>query len=156
MKVIDYQKYEKPSDFVKFHEGKNIIQIVSKGILVKRHGMKTAQRYIPLGVCTEDDTCQFCKDGNEPKLKWSWLVYLPETNQIRLLDAGVMIGDQICQLAKSSDPQTYEIIITRTGAGRQTKYQVAKGGAANLTPQIRGMIEPTKEFLFNKYFKEAK
>lgn len=154
MKQIDYKTYTKPSDFVKFGEGRTVIQIISNGILVKKHGMKTAQRYVPLGICTEKPDCQYCKDGNEPKMKWSWIVCLPDSKEVKLLDAGVMIGNQICEIAKvQGDPQEYELVITRSGTGRQTKYTVSKGDKCKLNPIDLKLFEPQKMFLKNKYFK---
>jgi len=65
--------------------------------MVKKHGMKTATSYVPLGTCTEKPDCEWCLKGNEPKLKWMWVAYV--NTEVKVLDVGPMVGDGICQSA---------------------------------------------------------
>jgi len=156
MHKIDYKTYTKPSDFVRFLEGETRLVIVSGGGMVKKHGMKTAKGYVPLGDCTETPDCKFCLQGNEPKLKWIWIAFLPKERQVKVLDVGPMIGDAICKEAreKGIDPNGYEVIINRTGTGRNTQYVTNLGAKVTPTPADLAFIEPSKKFLIKKYFEK--
>lgn len=156
MKRIDYKTYTKPSDFVRFLAGETKLVIVSGGGMVKKHGMKTAKGYIPLGDCTETPECEFCLKGNEPKLKWVWIVFNQKDRQVKVLDVGPMIGDAICKEAqeKGIDPNGYEVIINRSGTGRSTSYITNLGVKVTLTPTDLAFIEPAKKFLVKKYFEK--
>lgn len=151
---IDYQKYEKPSDFVRFPVGQTRLVIVSNGGMVKKHGMKTAKSYVPLGDCTETPDCKFCLQGNEPKQKWIWIVFNPKDRQVKVLDVGPMIGDAICKQAqeKGVDPNGYEVVIDRTGTMRSTQYTTTIGSKFALTDKDLAFIKPAKKFLVKKYF----
>src|SRR6185312_1680175 len=113
MKKIDYTTYTKPSDFTRFLQGDTMVRIISNGVLVKKHGMKTATGYIPLGDCTERADCDQCLKGNEPKQKWTWICLVRGTNEVKILDVGAMVGDAICKIAQArkQDPQEYDLII---------------------------------------------
>lgn len=156
MHKIDYKTYTKPSDFVRFLAGETKLVIVSGGGMVKKHGMKTAKGYIPLGDCTERPDCEFCLKGNEPKLKWIWIVFNQKDRQVKILDVGPMIGDAICKQAqeKGIDPNGYEIIINRVGTGRTTQYTTNIGAKIDLNPADLAFIEPAKNFLIKKYFEK--
>lgn len=152
MQKIDYKTYEKPSDFIKFNQGENRVRIISDGVFVKRHGMKTATHYIPLGNCTEDGNCEHCAKGLEPKQKWTWVIYSLDKKDVFVLDAGVQIGDQICQIAKDSgDPKAYDLIILRSGVQRNTKYTVKKTDPTKFDQELINLIKAKKAFLEKKY-----
>lgn len=152
MKAINYQNYIKPSDFLVFPEGESKIRIVSNGGIGKKHGMKTATGFIPLGECTETESCEFCMKGNEPKMKWMWIVYSYSQDDVKLLDTGPMVGDAICKIAqkRNQDPQEYDLIIKRVGQGRSSKYSVSMGDIKAFT--VTSLIKSKKQFLINKYF----
>ena len=149
MKRIDLKTYKKPTDFVKFEVGETKIILVSEGGMLKKHGMKTATSYIPLGTCTEKPDCEFCLKGNEPKLKWMWVAYV--NNEVKVLDVGPMVGDGICQSAiENSLPEFNNAIfsINRIGTQRNTKYTVKYLG------QNKDKLdtENAKKLLVKKYF----
>jgi hypothetical protein len=153
MKKIDYQHYEKPSDFAKFPEGNTVIRIVSSGVLTKKHGSRMGGRFVPLGECTETADCPFCKQGSEPKLKWSWIVYLPATKQLKVLEVGPQVGDQICVIAKQhGDPQEYNLKVFKKGTGQSSQYAVTKGEPLKLLADEEEFIKQSKPFLIKKYF----
>jgi len=154
MHKIDYTNYKKPTDFTHFEQGDTILRIISSGGMVKKHGMKTASGYIPLGDCTETPDCEQCLKGNEPKLKWIWIAYIRKTKEVKILDVGAMIGDAICKMAQEhkKDPQEFDVVINRAGLGLRTKYKVSYLEGTKLTEdEIKQTTHP-KQFLIKKYF----
>lgn len=158
MKKIDYSSYQKPSDFVRFPQGDTTIRILSSGGLVKKHGMKTANGFIPLGDCTEQPDCPQCLKGNEPKQKWVWICLVRKTNEVKILDVGPQIGDAICKIGqqREQDPQEYDLVIHRVGENRETKYTVKPGEVKPITEAETKMVSPMKQFLIKKYFASDK
>ena len=155
MHKINYASYKTPSDFVRFEQGDNKVIIISGGGMVKKHGMMTARGYVPMGDCTEKPDCPQCLKGNEAKLKWIWIAYLPTDKQVRVLDVGKSIGDAICKIAQEKgleDLTGYQFNIIRTGINKETKYQVVFVSKVNLSDEEVAFIEPYKKFLINKYF----
>jgi hypothetical protein len=154
MKKIDYTNYKKPSDFMSFSEGENRIRIVSTGVIGFQHVMKTANRFVNLGLCTEDSTCEHCAKGYEPKRVWKWIVLDYSDMRIKILDAGPMLGNQICEIASiSGDPEAYDIKVTRSGQKLQTEYTALKGQEGELPEEIKNNLEFSKKRLVNKYLK---
>lgn len=155
MKTIDYTTYKKPSDYINFPQGNTSIRIISKGYLGMQHGLRSARGWVNLGLCTEDNTCEHCKNGNEAKRFWKWVVVDRSTNEVKLLDAGVMLGNQICEIAKvNGDPKKYDIVVTRTGEKLKTKYAAAKAGADKpITNDDVSKWQGGKHFIVNKYLK---
>lgn len=156
MKKIDYQTYKKPTDFARFEQGDTTIRIISSGGMVKKHGMRTAKGYVPMGDCTETPECEQCLKGNEAKLKWIWICMVRPDNAVRILDVGPMVGDAICKIAKEKkmDPQEFDTIIHRVGVGLKTKYDVKLGEVKTLTEDEAKQTRNAKLFLIKKYFKQ--
>lgn len=149
MKKIDLKTYTKPTDFVKFPVGETKVILVSEGGIFKKHGMKTATSYIPLGTCTEKPDCEWCLKGNEPKQKWMWVAYV--NNEVKVLDVGPMIGDGICQSAQEHNLSEFTnaiFSINRVGTQRNTKYTVKYIGQN----KDKLDIENAKKLLVKKYF----
>ena len=154
---INYSTYKTPTDFVKFEQGANKVIIVSGGGMSKKHGMKTARSYVPMGDCTEQPDCPQCLKGNEAKLKWMWIAFMPKERQVRILDVGKTIGDSICKIAQEKELEDltgYEFIINRVGIGMNTKYEVSFSAKVNLSDTDSSFIEPFKKFLVKKYFEK--
>jgi len=158
MKKIDYTNYQKPSDFMKFSAGDNKIRIISDGLLARFHGTRMRGKYVPLGLCTEDGSCPHCKGGNEPKRVWRWIALDYTNKEVKLLDAGPMIGNQICEKAAElgQDPQEFDLIINKQGQGLKTQYEVkvAPDGVA-IKPEHLDRMKPMRNFLIKKYFQVA-
>jgi hypothetical protein len=153
MKKINYQNYKRPSDFMKFEQGENRIRVVSEGVIAMQHGLKTANRYVNLGFCTEKPDCPHCKKGNEPKRVWKWIVFDYANRDVKLLDAGPMLGNQLCEFG--DDPQKFDVIVTRSGTGLDTKYKVTKAvKSESFTDDILVSIKNKKARLIDKYFKK--
>lgn len=153
MHKIDYTNYKKPTDFASFKQGDNLVRIVSSGVMGYQHVMKTANRFVNLGICTEDENCQQCQKGNAPKRCWKWIIYLD--GNVNILDAGAMLGNQICDIAtEHGDPQEYDLIVNKTGEKLKTRYTVKKAdNNTEISPEIMRSISFKKKILINKYFK---
>lgn len=157
MQEINYTTYKKPSDYIKFENGDNTIVIVSKGYFRKLHGMKTVRGYIPLGECVGVG-CKYCAEGSEPKTKFTWIAFLPKTKEVKIMDAGTMIGNQICEIArdKGIDPNGYQFSVTKSGAGLKTQYTVSLQSKIQLSESDTQLIEYAKKYLVKKHFTDNK
>ena len=158
MREIDYKTYKKPSDYAKFEQGDNIIRVISKGYLGLQHGLRGTRGWVNLGLCTEDDTCEHCKKGNQAKRFWKWVVVDRKENEVKLLDAGIMIGDAICQMSnpeKDGDPTKYDIVINRVGEKLKTQYTVKRSRAdIPITKADISRWQGMKRYIVNKYLGE--
>ena len=154
MEKIDYLNYKRPSDFLKFEPGKTTIRIVSSGGLSKKHGMKTARGYIPMGECTGSG-CEQCQKGSEPKLKFTWVCLDRTNSKVGILESGPQLGNQICELAKSlqKDPREFDLVVLRSGTGKDSSYKVTKAVQnSELTPEESAKVAAEKPYLIRKYF----
>lgn len=150
MKKINYNGYKKPTDYMKFEAGDTKMKIISSGIIGMHHAIR-ARNYVPLGMCMAyKGECEHCDKGNEPKRVWRWIVVDVEADEVKMLEAGPMLGNEICELAdREGDPQEYDIIVHRTGELLKTKYTAKK--ADTVTEESKGWV-PTKRYLIKKYF----
>lgn len=165
IKQIDIKKYVKPSDYMSFPQGNANIVLLSNGGMAKMHSMKTARGFMNLGVCPEDDTCKHCQKALSmpedqravylPKAKWIWPVYSIENDFVRLLEAGPMVGNQICLTAQQKDIGLLNTQwkINKVGTGFDTKYTVEFVGIYKFTDEQTKLIETAKKFLINKHYK---
>lgn len=158
MKKINYSNYHKPNDFMSFKEGENRIRILSSGIIGFQHVMKTATRFVNLGPCTETKDCEHCKKGNEAKMAWKWIVYDYSSGRVKILDAGPMIGNQICDIAViNGEPKDYDILVLREGQGLKTQYECEKAkDNQNIPVEEVENVEFMKHRLIVKYFEKKK
>ena len=145
---IDYTTYEKPSDFYKIKEGKQVIQIVSKGNIIDEYGMNTARGWIRI---SEEEAKTNPKYANiEPKKRFTWIINA--NGKIEILQCGMSLGNQIAMLGKQyGDPQNYEIEIDRTGLDKRTTYSVKKLGEEKENTDQK-LVDSEKMFLMKKYF----
>lgn len=154
MKKIDYATYKKPSDYIKFDQGNNLIRVISSGGIGMFHAIRSTSGYAPLGFCTEDGNCPHC-EKNDPKRVWRWIVWDVKRNEVKMLDAGPMIGNAICELAHNlkKDPQEFDLIINRVGEKLRTKYRVSKASTTTeITEEKLKELKPMKRYLIKKYF----
>lgn len=62
--------------------------------------------------------------------KYAWVVWNYDTQKAEILNKGISIFNQVADLAADEDwgdPQDYDIKITRTGKGLDTRYAVVPG-----------------------------
>lgn len=141
---IDYTTYEKPSDFYKMKDGKQVIQIISKGNIVDEYGMRTARGWVRF---SEEEAKE---KGMEGKKRFTWIILAD--GKVKILQCGVLLGNQIAMLGKEhGDPQNYEIEITKSGTGFGTTYSIKKlGEKINAGGSLQ--IDSEKMRLMKKYF----
>lgn len=153
MKKIDYTTYKKPSDFIKFSEGETRVRVISEGFFGYNHYLKTATRFVPLGVCIGRD-CPHCAKDNEPKQEWAWIILNRNDKQVYLMRTGAMIGNALAELGnKQGDPRDYDVIITRRGEGKSTKYTVEPSpDSIEITDEEKLSAATRKPILVRKYF----
>jgi len=154
MRKIEYRTYKRPSNFVKLEQGDNRAKIVSEGYIGYEHGTVKDKKYIPLGPCTQSSVCEHCKKNNQPKLRYKWVVYLPETQEIKVLAVGVEIGDEICQIAALLNKITFEVIINKVGSGKQSKYSVKKVESTEVDGSTLVLIKQGSDYLKMRYLKQ--
>lgn len=141
---IDYTNYEKPSDFYKMKDGKQVVQIISKGAIVDEYGMKTNRGWIRF---SEEEAKAKNMEG---KKRYTWIVL--DGKKVKILQCGVLLGNQIAMMGKEiGDPQNYEIEITKSGTGFGTSYTVRKSGEKK-EMENKELIENEKMRLQKKYF----
>ena len=151
MKKIDYETYVKPSAFYRIKTGENRLRIVSSGILCYEHGLATGKGYIPMGICTEDSRCEQCAKGNEPKLRYKWLVYDFSVKQVKVLAVGPKIGDEICMIGKAEARMSFEILINRKGIGRQSRYDVSSVKSTPIDAQSAQLTKSKHEYMTRRF-----
>lgn len=151
MRKIEYRTYKRPSNFVKLEQGDNRVKVVSEGYIGFEHVTVIDKKFIPLGPCTQSSKCEFCKKKNEPRLRYKWVVYLPETQEIKILAVGVEIGDEICQIASLLNKITFEVIINKVGSGKQSKYSVKKVESTEVDASTLVLIKQGSDYLKMRY-----
>jgi len=151
MEVINYETYQKPSDYHKFDEGETVLRILTKGAIGQTVGLRMGGKFTPLGWAEEEQAKNAIAKGAKVKKTYRWVAWNYKTSKVRLLDAGVMLGDGICELAKvNGDPTTYDIIVKAIGKGLQRKYSVQKA-TKNLVAPTREEKESEIRYLVEKY-----
>lgn len=125
-------------------------------------------------VCTQDDDCPFCEDGDRPSYKGAYLVYDKRTvevkdaktgkkkkikGQLRLYIQGMRVIGQLDRLSSRYGLTKCDYIIARVGSGQNTTYtfdrdpeeneKMTKKEIENLLPEkLRSMYDGTLESLY--------
>ena len=135
-------------DFVKFTNGqKQTLRIVGKPSKIESHWEKDAsgksKRVICLGI-----ECPICRVGQVPTSRYQVLVIDRTDKKVKVLEGGPQIFNAIKGYAMDSEygnPMTYDIRITREGAGRETKYTVIPSpNKSDLTDEEKEMVANSK------------
>lgn len=126
-------------------------------------------------VCTQDDDCPFCEDGDRPSYKGAYLVYDKRTietkdpktgkkkkihGQLRLYIQGMRVISQLDRLSSRYGLTKCDYIIARVGKGQNTSYtfdrdtdeceKMTKKEIENLLPEkLRDMYDGTMESLYS-------
>lgn len=153
MQKIDYKTYQKPSHFISFKQGENRFRIISDGYMGYEHGTKVGNRYMWLGKCTQNNGCEHCKKGNQPKLKYKWIVYDPSLQGlgVRVLVFGPRNGDKLCQMFRSDDPKLCDTIANRDGFKLNTSYTFDRANLTRINTKLMPLIEQARDYLLRKY-----
>ena len=126
-------------------------------------------------VCTQDDDCPFCEEGDRPSYKGAYLVYDKRTietkdpktgkkkkinGQLRLYIQGMRVISQLDRLSSRYGLTKCDYIIARVGKGQNTSYtfdrdtdeceKMTKKEIENLLPEkLRDMYDGTMESLYS-------
>lgn len=151
MQKLNYNTYETPSDYLKVKEGDTIIRVISDGYISRKHGLKTSNRWIPLGEC-KGENCEHCLKGNLPKISYMWIVVDRIQKKVRFLDAGKLLGDGLTRFFKENgDPQEYDLQISRKGKDKNTTYKFTKLEPKEFDASEQNAIQANKQYLITKY-----
>lgn len=147
------QDYQKPSsgngDYLKLVKGENRIRIVTAPIMGYIDWDKSGDT--PRPVRTKEK--QPALDAErKPKHFWALGVLHEGTTKVREITQ-VAIQDFIHQHALDADwgdPREYDLVITRSGDGMETKYSCIAKPRKELTAEDKANIKPIKlEVLFD-------
>lgn len=151
---IDYGSYEKPSDFIKFNQGDTRIRVVSDGYLLRRHQFKHGGRFITIPCVGRG--CSNCEKAGPPVLRYAWVVLNRETEQVRVLEAGVTVGEALISIGKEKDLRTVDLIITRKGHDKGTKYKIREAEESEpISDEVKEDILIRVPLYMKKYIKDV-
>lgn len=147
---INYETYEKPTDYVQWKDGSNIIRILSDGFFIKFHEFKAGGQFVSM-PCKGDD-CESCRKNIESKIKYVWIVlertYEPKVKYIKV---GPMIGDAICKLGRHEDIRTFDVEIVKV-KGAKVSYKVNKIKESKpIEDDVKKLIKEEMPILASKY-----
>ena len=158
MKKVDLDNYEKPTRFIKFKVGDNPVRILSDIYLYRKLGIRAGGRYVPHILRDGQPIPDLFKGHTEnPKLQYGAIVLDRATEDIKILEVGPILGDQIAQMlkAKSGEYKKHDLVVSRKGEGlRDTTYKVR--WAEQDVPLPKGLSKDSAEYQYQlKYFEEA-
>lgn len=97
--------------------GKHRVRILSKPLFVEVHFVNNQPR-----VC-KGEKCPYCQSGVRKITRAAIKVLDREDMQVKILTVGSRLYDQIRGIAREwGDPSGYDIMISRSGEGLQTRY----------------------------------
>ena len=113
-------------DYMKLADGENKLRVLCLPETVASHFLGAGQKP---ATCTMNDDCPFCKKGVKKSVKVLMYVLDREDETIKLGDFPWSIFTGLGDLAKNSeyaykDLPPYDIMITKTGTGMETRYRV--------------------------------
>lgn len=149
---INYETYEKPSDYYKLVEGINVFQIIGDGFITMKHGMRVSGRWIPLGQCVGEN-CPQCAKNNEAAMKYMWIVLDRIKGKVRLLESTANQGDIIAKFIQKHGTGTYDIELKRKGMDKNSTYELKKLEGKPLSDKEKQAINLNLKRLQLKYFK---
>ena len=135
---INYETYEKPSDFMTFKQGDNAIRIVSDGFITRKHQFRTGGRFVSMDCVGSN--CDQCKAGVDTKIRYVWIILDKDANKVKVLECGRTLGHDITILGKREDIRTFDLIVTRRGADKTTTYKVKRGEGGILPPEEKQLV----------------
>ena len=90
--------------------------------------------YYSIGEYTDPDTNETTHSD-----KYSWIVWNYDLKKAQILSKGVSVFNRIVELAEDEDwgdPQKYDIKISRTGTGLETRYSIVPGKQGEPTDEM--------------------
>lgn len=153
---VNLEGYSKPSRFLKLLDGENKMRVLRDPYNYFVVGKKTARGYVRQIVGDDEEVPEFLKDVT-PKLTYGFVVYSHDSGHFHILESGVMLGDMLTMLMQTVGEEEYktkDVIISRSGKGFDTKYEVVL--AKETQPLPKGLTQDSPEFRWiESYFEES-
>ena len=154
MKTVTPEKYIKPSRFMKFEVGENIVRVVSDIYLYEKYGLRAAGRYISQ-IIWEGQKINPMFSKQDPKKQWGFICWSYKHEEFKVIETGPTLGDALANLLKSDDEyKNKDIVVKRVGTRKEdTKYQVDFSKENSDTPERTPAMEANFQAVA-EYFKK--
>lgn len=154
MKTVTPEKYIKPSRFMKFEVGDNIIRITSDIYLYEKYGLRAAGRYLSQ-IVWPDQKLNPMFSRQDPKKQWGFVCWSYKHDEFKVIETGPTLGDALANLLKSDvEYKKKDIVVQRVGTRKEdTKYQVAFSEKNSETPERTKAMEANFQAVA-EYFKK--
>ena len=156
MKTVTPEKYIKPSRFMKFEVGENIVRVVSDIYLYEKFGLRAQGRYISQ-IVWEGQKIQPIFSRQDPKKQWGFICWSYKHEEFKVIETGQVLGDALANLLKSdAEYKNKDILVKRVGTTKNdTKYQVDFSEKNSDTPERTPAMEANFQSVA-EYFKKPK
>lgn len=125
------------------------------------HTVPNGKRYKNV-ICTGDEHCPYCNDGDDPSMKGAFLVWdatpykdgkgKKHNGSIKLYVAGTKICTQLDRIHTKYGLTNREITIVRMGEGQSTTYSFERGEKSKLSEkEIKAMLKNLPDALSKLY-----
>ena len=158
---MDFKSFKETSkklgmggDYYKLQDGENKVRILTEPEPIFSHFSASGST-----TCPGDLLCPICKAGGKKTAKIMLYIIDRTDNDIKLAEFGWSVYKALGELANSSeygfsDLPPYDVIIKRTGEGKDTRYTTVPG--RNEEPVSVSILEelktkkPVKEIIISK------
>jgi len=134
-----YEVPKSAGNYMKFEEGKNRFRVLSSAIVGYEWWVESNGSRKPSRVRTWDEAVQVGVDPIKPF--WAFVVFNYQSKKIEILEItqkGLM--NSIKALIDDDEwgtPKNYDLTVTRTGKGQETKYALTPSPAKELDQEIK-------------------
>lgn len=145
--------------FIKLKEGQNRLRIVSGPVERYSHFLSSEKRSVQ---CTERPDCQYCAEGIRVNHDY-FLLAISRNEQLENKTSDGQVGEPTAKLVRfapslyadyfnlSQNPDwefdevpDYDIVITRTGTGLDTRYSITPGTKKELSETDKKVVTNSK------------
>lgn len=137
------QGYELPKtrwEFMKLQQGENKIRILQSPSVWRIDWDQTWEKKKPIRTKTKQDALSPLDDKNQPKHFWGLKVYDYTTSSVSILEItqGGILTDIMTYVKEPEywNPTWYDIKITKTWSGKDTKYATVAMPPKDMTKEI--------------------
>ena len=152
-----YEVPEAPSKYMRLVKGINKFRILSKPIVGNKYWVDTKEGRKPVRKRPDENIDLEEVDINDQvKHFWAMPVWNYEIGAIQVLEITQRsVLKEIYNIARDSDwgsPLGYDIAITKTGDGMETRYSVSPKPLKPVDPKIKDQFDALKSFDINRLF----
>jgi len=143
-------------EYLNLKDGENRMRIVSNPSAIDVHWEKDTEGNNKRVICSGNSDCILCEHGSKVTSRFQ-LLAIDKSNWdgktksyrgdigVKIVEVGKSVVNQIKTLAQDSeygDPRNYDIRITKTGSGRDTRYTVIGSPTkSHLTDEEKAAVE---------------